>query len=137
MSGSGSLTLQGGGLIFSNSTGAGGTITGGTLQGSPAGELIVVTPQNATISSVIADNGGPTALTKTGSATLVLTLNNPYSGLTTIGAGTLQVSNSGALGTGGAVLDESSLVFSVSGASVYGGLISGAGTWPRSARATL
>ena len=99
MSGAGSLTLAGGGLI-GNTT---GTISGGTLEGSASGELIVITPANLTIGSVIADNGGATALTKAGSATLILTGSNTYSGATTIGAGTLQVGSgtaSGTLGTG-------------------------------------
>ena len=99
MTGSGSLTLVGGGLIGNTA----GAISGGTLAGSASGELIVITPANLTIGSVIADNGGATALTKAGPATLILTGSNTYSGVTTIGAGTLQVGNGGAtgnLGTG-------------------------------------
>ena len=69
------------------------------MAGSASGELIVITPANLTIGSVIADNGGATALTKAGSATLTLTGSNTYSGVTTIGAGTLQVGNGGASGT--------------------------------------
>ena len=95
MTGSGSLTLAGGGLI-GNTT---GTISGGTLAGPASGELVVITPANLTIGSVIADNGGATALTKAGSAMLTLTGNNTYSGVTTIGAGTLQIGNGGATGT--------------------------------------
>ena len=67
------------------------------------GELIVITPPNLTIGSVIADNGGTTALTKAGSATLILTGNNTYSGARRSAAGTLQVGNGSAavaLGTG-------------------------------------
>ena len=82
MSGSGSLTLVGGGLIGNTS----GTISGGTLQGpiGPAGgELIIITLANLTIGSVIADNGGATALTKAGPGTLILTGSNTYSGATT------------------------------------------------------
>ena len=37
-----------------------------------SGELIVITPANLTIGSVIANNGGATGLTKAGSATLTL-----------------------------------------------------------------
>ena len=85
MSGSGSLTLVSGGVI-GNTTGA---ISGGTLAGSSGGELIVITPQNLTISSVIA----ATTLTKAGSATLTLTAANGYSGSTLIGGGKLLLGN--------------------------------------------
>ena len=91
MTGSGSLTLLGGGLLGNTS----GSIGGGVLTGSASGELIVITPANLTIGSVIADNGGATALTKAGPATLILTGSSTFSGVTTVGAGTLQVGNGG------------------------------------------
>ena len=126
MTGSGSLTLVSGGLIGNTS----GIISGGALAGSASGDLIVITPANLTIGSVIADNGGATALTKAGSATLTLTGSNTYSGATTIGAGTLQVGNGGAAGSlgTGTVTDNSALIFNRSGASSFGGAISGAGS---------
>jgi autotransporter-associated beta strand protein len=126
MTGSGSLTLLGSGVIGNTV----GTISGGTLAGSASGELIVITPANLTIGSVIANNGGATALTKAGSATLILAGNNTYSGVTTIGAGILQVGaggSSGALGSGPVVDNNSALVFSLSSATTYGGAISGVG----------
>ncbi len=127
MSGAGSLTLLGGGLIGNTS----GTISGGSLQGSSgtAGELIVITPLNLTIGSMIVDSSttGSTALTKAGPAMLTLTASNSYSGGTTIAAGTLQVSGSGSLGTG-PVADFSALVFNASGNPTFGGAISGAGS---------
>src|SRR5208283_2041631 len=102
--GGGLLTLAGGGLIGNTF----GMITGGTLEGpsGAAGELIVITPQTLTIASLIADNSGHTALTKAGSATLILTGSNTYSGTTNILAGTLQIgsgSASGSLGTGAVI----------------------------------
>ena len=99
------------------------------MAGSAGGELIVITPANLTIGSVIADNGGATALTKAGPATLILTGNNTYSGPTTIGAGTLQVGDGGTgrLGTG-PVADNSALVFNLSGPSAFGGAINGPGS---------
>jgi len=87
---SGSLTLLGGGLIGNTS----GVISGGTLAGSPSGELIVITPQDLTISSVIADDGGATALTKTGAGTLILSGSNTYSGDTIVTAGVLVATSS-------------------------------------------
>jgi autotransporter-associated beta strand protein len=62
MSGGGALTLNSGGLI-GNTT---GNISGGTLEGSASGELVINTVQSLSIGSVIADNGGPTALVKMG-----------------------------------------------------------------------
>ncbi len=132
MTGAGSLTLASGGLI-GNTT---GMITGGSLEGSsgttgtPA-ELIVITPQNLTIGSVIVDNGGASMLTKSGSAMLTLTGNNTYSGGTTISAGTVQVSGNGSLGlTSGTatVNDLSVLLFKLSGNQTFAGAIAGIGT---------
>jgi autotransporter-associated beta strand protein len=129
MTGTGAVTLAGGGLI-GNTT---GTISGGTLEGSSGtlGELIVITPQNLTIASVLANNGSTaTAFTKTGSATLTLIGTNTYTGATTIGAGALQLGNgtaSGALGTG-PVNDYGALVFNFSGNQSFANAISGAGS---------
>ena len=97
-SGNPTITLLGGGLIGNTSNGSNGITSGGTLEGSPSGELVVITPQNLTISSVIANNGGATALTKTGPATLILSGINTYSGATTVAAGVLQISNTAAFG---------------------------------------
>ena len=87
MTGTGSLTLAGGGLIGDSRD----VISGGTLEGSSGtannGELVVITPVTFTIGSVIADNGGATALTKAGAGKLILTGSNTYSGVTTISAG--------------------------------------------------
>ena len=126
MTGSGSLTLAGGGLIGNTS----GSISGGILAGSAGGELIVITPANLTIGSVIADNGGPTGLTKAGSGTLILIGSNTYSGVTTIGAGTLQVGSGGESGTLGTetVTNNSALVFNLSGTTTFNGVISGVGS---------
>ena len=135
MNSTGALTLAGGGLINNCPT---GSITGGTLEGSSGTntlvplELIVITPQNLTIGSVIADNGAPTALTKAGSGILALTGNNTYTGPTTVGAGTLYV------GTGGSgeslasptitLCNNTTLVFSHADALTYGGAIGGVGS---------
>jgi len=135
MTGKGSLTLVAGGLIGNTS----GAVSGGTVTGSASGELIVITPANLTIGSIIADNGGATALTKAGSAMLTLTGNNTYSGVTTIGAGALQLGNGGTIGTlgGGAVTNNSALVFDLSGASTFGGAISGFGSLTQACAGTL
>jgi fibronectin-binding autotransporter adhesin len=137
MSSAGKLTLAAGGLI-GNTT---GNISGGTLEGSASGELIVITPANLTVGSVIADNGGATGLTKAGPATLTLTGGNTYSGATTIGAGTLQIGN----GSSGASLrspsitlvNGASLVFNHSDTVTYNGSISGQGGLVQTGGGTL
>ncbi len=135
MSGLGSLALLGGGLLGNTS----GTISGGVLTGSAGGDLIVITPANLTIASVIVNNGGATGLTKAGSGTLTLTGSNTYSGVTTVGAGTLQVGAGGAsgnLGTG-PVTDNSALVIKLSSPSTFSGAINGAGSLTQAGPGTL
>ena len=85
----GTLQIGGAGVLGGGSYG-GGICDIGTLQYSSSA--------NQTLSGVIS---GPGALTKdTSSSTLTLTGANIYSGGTTIGAGTLQIGNALALGTG-------------------------------------
>jgi len=142
MTGAGSLTLLGGGLLNNNSA---GSITNGTLEGSSGtagtAELVVITPANLTISSIIADNNGPTTLTKAGSATLTLTGNNTYSGETFVGAGTLQVGNGGSSGlvssSSVTLFNNASLAFDCSNPLTYSGSISGGGSLVQLGASTL
>ena len=109
--GTGTLILTGANL-YSGAT----TISAGTLQlgnGSTTGSLSTSSAitDNATLSfdrsntvtqgtdfaTVIGGTGG---VTQAGSGTLILSGTNTYSGATNITAGTLQVSNASALGTG-------------------------------------
>src|SRR5208337_1155285 len=110
-----------------------GSITGGTLAGSASGELIVITPANLTIGSVIADDGGATALTKAGSATLTLTGSNTYSGVTTVGAG-----GSGEFLRSPSVtlFSGAALVFNHSDPLTYSGSISGQGSLAKAGTGT-
>ncbi len=85
MTGSGALTLVSGGLIANTS----GGIRAGILKGSPSGDLTVNTVQDIVISSAIPDNGGPTALVKTGAGTLTLSGTTSYTGDTYLNNGTL------------------------------------------------
>ena len=138
MNGAGSLTLASGGLIGNSS----GSITGGTLAATPDefgnAELIVFTPQSLTISSVIADpSGGMTSLTKAGSATLVLTGNNTYSGGTTINAGTLQVGSIPAAAALGIVADNAVLAFNLSSPATFSGAVGGPGCLVQSGTSIL
>src|SRR6185503_18861108 len=77
---------------------------------------------------------GQAGVTNDGTGTVILANNNNYSGGTTINAGTLQVGNGGGAGSlaqGGAILNNSLLVFNTAGSFTYGpgaaGIISGSG----------
>ena len=98
MTGSGSLTLESGGLIVNTTTGT--TVSGGTLRGSASGELDIHALSNAGISSNITDHDGPTALVKTGSGTIALSGTNTYSGRTIVTGGVLEITNVSALPDG-------------------------------------
>jgi fibronectin-binding autotransporter adhesin len=120
------LSITTGGILVPPSAGA-KTIAGGTLEGSAGGDLIIL--QNSaspmTISSVIADNSSPTALTKSGTGTLILTSPETYTGGTSIQAGSLQITSS--LITGN-VIDNGTLTFAQTTNGSFAGNISGTGT---------
>lgn len=115
--GGNTLTLASGGLL---STGTGASaITGGTLRGSAASDLSVI--QNSSgdlaISSVIADNGGATALTKSGSGSLTLTGANTFSGNVFLNGGSLSADSIAALGTGTTVTSRAGTSLTLAGSS--------------------
>ena len=75
----------------------------------------------ADVFTLSAPIGGGGFLARSGPGTLVLTASNTY-GPTLVVAGTLEVSGTGTLGTG-QTMDQSMLLFALSGASTYGGFI--------------
>jgi autotransporter-associated beta strand protein len=86
-----------------------------------------------TYAGVIADNAGTVALIKSGLGGLTLTGTNRYSGGTTIVAGTLQLGNSAAMGTGalaadGGVLDLSGYSVTVPSFSGASGTVTNSGS---------
>jgi autotransporter-associated beta strand protein len=87
----GTNTIVSGGILITS--GAGATISGGTLRGAAGADLVVI--QNsataATISSKIEDNTSATAFTKAGTGTLTLSGDNAYTGGTFLVGGTLVV----------------------------------------------
>jgi fibronectin-binding autotransporter adhesin len=99
----GTLSQGGAGTINLNS---GGTLqigvgtTGGVLATDLTnnGTLVFNRSDDSTYSGIISGTG---AVTKQGGGTLTLTGPNTYSGLTTISGGTLALSGSGSIGTGG------------------------------------
>ena len=94
--GSGALIFSGGTLQYSSSN---STDYSGQFSASPGQEYNIDTNgQNVTFANQLNSTGG--ILTKTGNGILTLTNTNNYSGGTTINAGTLQVENASALGTG-------------------------------------
>ena len=113
-----------------------GSLSGsGTVLNSAA--LTVGTDStDTTFSGVITGSGD---LLKTGVGTLVLAGSNTYSGKTYINAGILQAGNfgtSGSLGPG-PVLDNASLIFSLSGAATVANNISGNGSLTQAGLGTL
>lgn len=112
----GTFTLAAGGLL--TSIAGTGTISGGSIQGSAAGDLVVIQTNTAaptTISSVIADNGGATALTKSGAGALVLNGANTYSGNTWLNAGSLSADSDAALGSGATVTSRAGTTLTMAG----------------------
>lgn len=87
----------------------------------------------ATIDAPLVNGSGTTALTKSGTGTLILTANNSYSGGTVIDSGTLQIGNGGTSGSVlGSVVNNGTLAYfrANTGSAPYqlSNTISGAGT---------
>jgi fibronectin-binding autotransporter adhesin len=99
---SGLNTITTGGILETPNVGNNGeTISGGTLQGNLGDGLSIMqgnVSNSLTIASTIADNGGPTALSKAGAGTLVVSGTDTYSGGTVVTQGTLI--STGVLGSG-------------------------------------
>lgn len=111
------LTVTSGGLLVA---GGPSSVSGGNLQGSVAGDIVVHQHAAAnpfTISSAIIDNGGASGVTKGGQGTLILSGGNTYSGNTYLNSGTLEVSSDGNLGTGSTVTMRQSTTLRLAGSS--------------------
>ena len=124
MTGSGSIALTTGGLLINDTSPtaiSGGTLTGAQTTGA---DVVITNTSDATMSSVVVDNGGSIGLTKNGPATLIVSATQSYSGPTTVDGGTLRLGidnplpNNGTLtlsNTPGAVFDLNGLTATFSG----------------------
>ena len=121
-SGSGSLTFSNIGSVALSGVGARSL----TLTGSNTGAN--------TFASILADNGGPTSLVKTGAGTWILTGTNIYSGATDVTSGTLKAGSSTAFSAKSAFNVAS--VLDVNGFNNTIGSLSGNGTVTNSGAAT-
>jgi fibronectin-binding autotransporter adhesin len=132
--------LTAGGVLTLTQTGvstlAGLMGTSGSLEPAAvagAYTLNVNSPGNATYGGTLTDNTGILSLAISGSGNLVLSNANPYSGGTSISAGTLQIGNGGTNGTmgSGVVVNNAVLAFNRSDTGLgvnFGNAISGSGS---------
>ena len=122
---SGGTTIAQGNLQIGDG-GAGATLGSGNVLDD--GSLAFDTTTSNTLAGVLSGSG---SLTQMGSGTTILTGANTYSGTTTIDAGMLQVGNGGASGslgsTTGAITDNGTLAFDLSGATTLGNALTGTG----------
>ncbi|CAM3030119.1 autotransporter-associated beta strand repeat-containing protein [Rariglobus hedericola] len=109
--------------------------TGGILQSGASGAELVVrvngSSDQLTIGSIVRNNTNPSAFTKSGSGTLVLTGLNTYTGATAINAGTLMIGGAGNLGGGayaGAIANNSTFAYNSSVSQTLSGAITGIGS---------
>jgi autotransporter-associated beta strand protein len=139
-------------LLTASNTYTGGTwIGGGTLQlgtgqagqdgtllpasGITNNSTLVYNLHNSqTVSYPISGNG---SLVKLGASQLTLTGTNAYLGLTTVGAGTLQIGAAANGGLNGNVLNNAALVFANPSSQTFGGSISGGGSFTKKGAGTL
>ncbi len=143
-SGAGTMILTG-----ANTYTGGTTIDAGTLQigdGEATGSIVGNVMDNGTLAfdrsdtvtfdGVISGTGG---LTQLGIGTLILTSNNPFTGTTTISAGTLQLGTGGPSGAVNSVLivDNGILDIDRSDTITYGGSVIGTGSGVKDGAGTL
>ncbi|OJU39626.1 MAG: hypothetical protein BGN99_20020, partial [Alphaproteobacteria bacterium 65-37] len=139
MSGSGTLTKTGGGILTLSGTNtysggttvSAGTLTGTTesLQGAITNNAAVVFDQ-ATTGTYAGVMSGTGTLTKTGSGVVILVGDNTYGGGTILSGGVLQLGNSGTTGwiAGNVAMSNNAmLAFNRTDDVTFGGNISGDG----------
>jgi autotransporter-associated beta strand protein len=111
----GTFTLAAGGLLV---TGSGAnSISGNTLEGASGADLIIhqFSTGDLTISSTLADNGGATALTKSGPGRLVITGTDSMTGNNYLNGGIVSVSSLAQLAGGSLFLNNGTLSYTGAG----------------------
>jgi autotransporter-associated beta strand protein len=151
VSGSGSLLQAGTGSLIltgANTYTGGTTISNGTLQLGNSGTTGSITgdvTNNASLvfhrSDAVNFDGivsGSGSLLQVGTGSLILTGANTYTGGTTISNGTLQLGNSGTIGSiTGDVTNNATLVFDRSDDVTFNGLVSGSGSLKQAGTGSL
>jgi autotransporter-associated beta strand protein len=105
---SGAGTVTSGGILATANLGSGGaTISGGTIEGAPSADLVVIQNDgagNLTIGSQIINNGTNMGLTKSGSGLLTLSPStaNTFSGGLFLNGGTVNLTSNG-FGSAGSI----------------------------------
>ncbi len=129
---SGGTTINAGGLQFGNG-GASGLVSGNFVNN---GVVTFDRSDDLTYANVISGSG---SLVKIGADTVIISMDQTYSGTTTISSGTLQLGNGGASGTvAGDIINNSKLIFNRSGATLdFSGNITGTGSLTKSGSATV
>ncbi len=111
------------------------TLTGGTINLGTRNGIQVASAKSATIASVVDGSGG---LSKYGPGTLVLSGTNTFSGPVVINGGTLQLGAGGETGSVSGPIDNGgALIFNRSNSSIFGDVITGAGTITKMGTGTL
>ena len=140
------MTLDlGGGANHFTEKNSGQTTSFGALYGGPSTQL--ATSENYVIGGLNLNTTfagtilSSSTLNKTGTGTFTLTGNNPYTGITTISGGILQIgdgitSGTGTLGSGN-VTDNATLVFARPDVISVGNVISGSGNLVQAGGSTL
>ena len=126
----GVLTIDAGTIQVGNGV-ASGALGSGSVEDN--GILRMQQPSSSTLSNIISGTG---ILVQAGTATLTLNGSNTFSGGTLISAGTLQIGNGGAFGSG-KVTNNAALVFNSSGNSTVSAVISGSGSLALSGAGTV
>ena len=143
MSGSGSLSKQGGGTLIltgANTYGGGTTVTDGTLEGNTGSLQGDIQNNSAVTFNQVASGtyediiSGSGSLSKQGGGILVLTGANTYGGGTTVSEGALQGSTTSLQGP---ITNDASVIFDQESAGTYAGNMSGAGNLTKNGSGTL